>query len=137
MNEPTADHGAERAEPQLALDPEAVSALIEMTGDREFAQTLMDEFVDDTTRLLQRIAAAAHGLPSGREQLREEAHRLKSSAAIVGASVLSARARRLETAADPSDPAEDDALRQLAEQVATAAQAAFAAIERHRIDDVR
>src|SRR4051794_13755360 len=114
------------------LDPAAVDALIDMTGDREFAQTLMDEFADDTAELLERLAAAAQDLPHGRDRLREEAHRLKSSSAIVGATVLSARARRLEAAADPTDPADDDALRQLAEQVATAAHAAFGAIGRYR-----
>jgi HPt (histidine-containing phosphotransfer) domain-containing protein len=123
------------ADARPALDLVAVAALVEMTGDRAFAQSLMDEFVVDTGALLDRVSAAIRALPDGRAQLQDEAHRLKSSSAIVGAATMCRCAQRLEAAA-ASTSGGDDALRDLADELAASAPAVFDAIEQRRRGDL-
>ena len=114
------------------LDIAVVAELVEMTGDPEFVRSLMDEFVVDAGRLVDSISASAGDLPAGRGAVRADAHRLKSSAAIVGAVALAEQAARLETATDLSGSTDDDGLRLLAQGVAAAAREAFAAIDQHK-----
>jgi HPt (histidine-containing phosphotransfer) domain-containing protein len=114
------------------LDIAVVAELVEMTGDPEFVRSLMDEFVVDAGGLVDSISTSAGDLPAGRGAVRADAHRLKSSAAIVGASALAEHAGRLETAADSSGTTDDDGVRLLAEGVVASASDAFAAIDRYK-----
>ena len=114
------------------LDIAVVAELVEMTGDREFVRSLLNEFVVDAGRLVDSISVSAGDLPAGRGSVRADAHRLKSSAAIVGAVALAERAARLETATDPSGSTDDDGVRLLAQGLVAAARDAFAAIDQHK-----
>jgi HPt (histidine-containing phosphotransfer) domain-containing protein len=96
-----------------------------MTGDRAFVTELIGTFRTSTADILARIAAAQ---PDRLADIRREAHSLKSSAASLGASTLSDRARQLEVAAEGgTDP---EAIAALVASVEEAAAAALDALGR-------
>ena len=79
-----------------AIDLAALRRLVDLTGEREFVASLLAEFPDELTRTLEELrAAGTDDMPA----VRRHAHSLKSSAASLGATGLSACAARLEMAA--------------------------------------
>jgi len=80
------------------LDPTALDRLAELTGDRSFVATLVTEFQTEARTLAERIRTADTAADA-----RLHAHSLKSSAANLGASALSALAARIEAAARGGD----------------------------------
>jgi HPt (histidine-containing phosphotransfer) domain-containing protein len=81
--------------PEPAIDPEIYGSLAE-TMEGEMAE-LVTDFIAATQDLLVNLAAAE----SGRDlkQLKLNAHSIKSSAAVIGATPLSELARALEASA--------------------------------------
>ncbi len=109
----------------MTIDRAALVRLEEMTGDRAFVQELLEEFIDDVRARVAELTAADATAPD-RELIRRHAHTLKSSAANVGATSLSARSRALEAAADVADAA---TMTDLIDAVAAAATDAVRALE--------
>jgi HPt (histidine-containing phosphotransfer) domain-containing protein len=108
--------------PPAALDGAALEALTEMTGgDPEFLAELIDTFLEDGSRLLAEIqAAAANGDAA---TLRRAAHTLKSNGRTFGAAALGELCQELETRAAAGQLAEVEGLvgRVAAEYTAAAA----------------
>jgi len=116
-----------RTEP---IDEAAFRNLVEMTGgDLAFVDELVDTWVDEGARLVERLRTAA--ATGSTDVLMRAAHSLKSSSLNVGALALGEQCRRLE--ADARDGGVPDA-RGRAEEIAAAfadAREAFR-IERER-----
>ncbi|MCW5622468.1 MAG: Hpt domain-containing protein [Burkholderiales bacterium] len=87
------------------LDHAALQTIRSIGGSDELLRQVVTLFIESTPRLLQDIDAGLHS--GDLVRLKIAAHTLKSSAANVGATVLSDMARRLEAAArDGSLPAD-------------------------------
>jgi HPt (histidine-containing phosphotransfer) domain-containing protein len=117
------------AEPEGAIDPEAIGTLMELVGDdHAFLGELIDTFLADTPAQLEamREAAAAGDAAA----LVRPAHTLKTNSRNLGAHQLAELCLRLET------EARQGAVGDAVERVA-AAEAAFAAAraELERIRD--
>ena len=112
------------------IDAAAFRNLIELTGgDLAFVDELVDTWVDEGARLVERLRTAA--ATGSTDELLRAAHSLKSSSLNVGALSLGERCRSLE--ADARDGGVPDA-RGRAEEIAAAfadAREAFL-IERER-----
>jgi CheY-like chemotaxis protein len=94
------------AEPMVHLDLDALDRLVELTGDRDFVRSLLDGF---RTELATMVTTIRTGIDDDPTEAHRVAHSLRSSAANVGATALSAVAARLEQAlagraTDGSDP---------------------------------
>jgi len=83
-----------------AIDRAALGRLVELTGDRDFVRSLMADFPAEARELVATVAASA---PESLRDARRAAHTLKSAAANLGATALSALAARAEKAASAGD----------------------------------
>jgi HPt (histidine-containing phosphotransfer) domain-containing protein len=85
-------------EPEHAVDTAALDALLEMVGnDAAFLEELVDTFLEDAVTQLDAMRAAVAA--GDVESLVRPAHSLKTNSANMGATVLSAMCRELETEA--------------------------------------
>jgi CheY-like chemotaxis protein len=87
------------------IDVAALRRLEEMAGDRGFVDELLQEFRQDVRIRTGELEATSGDDHADLTVVRRHAHTLKSSAANVGATTLSARARDLEVAAGAEDRA--------------------------------
>jgi HPt (histidine-containing phosphotransfer) domain-containing protein len=109
------------------LDPAALHRLVDLTGDREFVESLLSEFRDEARTTLDQLLAAA---PDGFSDVRLHAHSLKSSSAQLGAAALSECAAKVEAAAVAADAS---AIEQLTTDLAMLTSATLD--EMARLDD--
>jgi HPt (histidine-containing phosphotransfer) domain-containing protein len=81
-----------------AIDPTALDSVLEMAGgDRSFVVEVIDDYLEDSSRLLESLRDA-----SG-DDLRRAAHSLKSTSASVGAGRLAALCAEIEQAGVADD----------------------------------
>nr|WP_281497267.1 hybrid sensor histidine kinase/response regulator [Ornithinimicrobium sp. F0845] len=110
--------------PTTTIDQAAIDQLVALTGDAAFLTTLLSEFLTESRTLVDAVRGAT-GPPIDPEPLRRHAHSLKSSAASVGATELSACAARIEAAALAGEYAELPALVEKLAQVHAATEQAL------------
>ncbi|MFZ5869896.1 MAG: Hpt domain-containing protein, partial [Actinomycetota bacterium] len=80
-----------------AVDVTALERLTELSGDREFVRSLLTEFRTEAASLVAQLRQ------DDSDTVRRNAHSLKSAAASVGLTRLSAAAAELERAASGAD----------------------------------
>lgn len=83
------------------IDVAALRRLLDLTGDRELIEALLQAFPGEVGGMLEGIRVA---LPDDRPTVRRHAHSLKSTAANLGATELARRAGDLERAAADGSP---------------------------------